>query len=345
MKNYLFPILFLTFISCNTNVSKEKDEIRNTDEDYIIVFGSCNNQEKPQPLWQPIIDNRPNLFIWGGDNVYADTEDMNEMQSDYNKVWSNALYKKLSENTEIIGTWDDHDYGKNDAGLEWEYKEKAQQLFLDFLKVSDDDMLRQQQGVYSSKMLHSPEGKIKVILLDTRYFRTSLKPSSDPNRRYDSWGADNQEATILGDKQWRWLENELEDSEADFTVIVTSIQFLSNKHGWEKWANFPNETEKMHHLLVSAKAKNIVLLSGDRHMAEISKADIDSKNYPLIELTSSGLTHTQVTSATEENSYRISNVIKQLNFSVLRFNFKENRIVFEIRGKNNFLYESYTQQY
>ncbi|MDT0554733.1 alkaline phosphatase D family protein [Patiriisocius hiemis] len=348
MKYLVFTFSLFILFSCKQQTAEHSHEHQETayekKSDYTIVFASCSDQDRPQPLWLPIINNNPDLFIWGGDNVYADTDDMAKMEADYNKVWDNKDYQELASNTEIIGVWDDHDYGKNDAGKEWTKKAEAQQLLLDFLKVPEDDVRRSREGVYFSKMITTSKGKIKIILLDTRYFRTQLKKSEDPNKRYDPW-SEEEGGTLLGKTQWEWFTDELNDTTADFTMIVSSIQFLSDQHGWEKWGNQQAEVEKMYNTIASAKAKNIFFVSGDRHMAEISKNELDSKEYPLIDFTSSGLTHTWLTTPTEENPYRISNVIKQLNFGVLHFNFDTKEITFEIRGEDNFLYESYTQKY
>jgi alkaline phosphatase D len=210
--------------------------------------------------------------------------------------------------------------------------------------VPTNAKVRSRKGVYQSKILKNEKGTIKLILLDTRYFRTPLKESDQKDMRYKPW-AEADGGTILGETQWEWFQTELEDDTADFTVIITSIQFLSYQHGWEKWANHPLEVKKMYAVLGAAKAKNIILLSGDRHLAEIAvnrKAGLD---YPLIEFTASGLTHTWIDSATEANEYRVSNVIKRLNFGVLHFNFEDQTVLFQIRGAQDFLYEEFVQQY
>jgi alkaline phosphatase D len=38
----------------------------------------------------------------------------------------------------VIGTWDDHDYGLNDAGKEYSGKVFSQRLMLDFLDEAED---------------------------------------------------------------------------------------------------------------------------------------------------------------------------------------------------------------
>ena len=48
-----------------------------------IAFGSCARQDKPQPIWDAVIATRPQLFAFLGDNIYADTEDMEVMRAKY----------------------------------------------------------------------------------------------------------------------------------------------------------------------------------------------------------------------------------------------------------------------
>lgn len=37
-----------------------------------IAFGSCADEEKPQPIWDAVLAYRPELFLFMGDNVYGD---------------------------------------------------------------------------------------------------------------------------------------------------------------------------------------------------------------------------------------------------------------------------------
>ncbi len=342
-------VLFLCF-SCKDKNSETNSEVKKIDISleektiYTIVFASCNDQEMKQPLWKSIIETNPDVFIWGGDNIYADTDDMEKMENDYYKIIANSEYTKLESNTTIMGTWDDHDYGKNDAGSEWEKKDDAQRLFLNFINVTTDDIRRNRPGVYHSQTFSTAKGSVKVILLDTRYFRSPLKKSDVKGRRYEPW-AENEGGTILGETQWEWLEKELQDDSSNFTLLVSSIQFLADEHGWEKWGNFPSEVDKMKNMIRQAKANNIIILSGDRHLAEFSKAEIEGLDYPLIDFTTSGMTKTYPDSPDEPNRYRIGNQIKQLNFGVLKFDFENIKILMEVRGENNKLFKEYTQEF
>lgn len=343
-------VLGVVLCSCKQPKKETQTESTNTEKpseekvDFTIVFASCNDQNRAQPLWKPILENKPDVFIWGGDNIYADTDDMQKMKADYDKVLSNPDYKKLMEATTVIGTWDDHDYGKNDAGVEWEKKAEAQQELLDFLKIPQNDSLRTQEGVYYTQKYTTPKGSVKVILLDTRTFRDSLKKSTVEGWRFEPW-EEGKGGTVLGDTQWAWLEAQLNDTDEDFTLIVSSIQFLADEHGWEKWGNFPMEMKRMDQVLANAKAKNILLVSGDRHLGEFSVKNISGLSYPLVDFTTSGLTHTYPESPDTPNRYRKGKIVKDLNFGVLQFNFETKKVIMELKGKENSVLESLKQQY
>ncbi len=350
MKNILWVLLFISYFSCKNNTEKKSLEVNETaivsenTTDFTMVFASCSDQNMKQPLWKPIIETNPNVFVWGGDNIYADTDDMVKMKADYDSVWAQPDYQKLASITKITGTWDDHDYGKNDAGKEWQAKKEAQQEFLDFLKVPKEDIRRTREGVYSSETFKTDNGSVKLILLDTRYFRDSLIPSNIEGRRYDAWKK-GEGGTVLGEAQWKWLEKELEDDSATFTIIVSSIQFIANEHYWEKWGYFPEEVEKLNQLIINAKANNIFILSGDRHLAEFSKKELDGLNYPLIDFTASGMTKVYPDTPEDINQYRIGNQVKKLNFGVLKFDFKNKKVIMEIRGEGNVVYDTLEQKY
>ncbi|MDW8231052.1 MAG: hypothetical protein RMJ33_14565, partial [Saprospiraceae bacterium] len=82
----------------------------------VIAFGSCNKLHLPQDMWTGVVANRPDLWIWLGDIVYADTTDTRALAAHYKRLKTHPEYKKLRDRTPIIGIYDDHDYGANDAG-------------------------------------------------------------------------------------------------------------------------------------------------------------------------------------------------------------------------------------
>lgn len=249
-----------------------------------IAFGSCAQQNKPQPIWQAIRDSHPDLFIFSGDNVYADTSDESLMRASYATLASIPGFASLRKQVPVLATWDDHDFGKSDSGREFGGKAMAQRVFIDFFKVPENDPRQTRPGIYSAHSFGPPGRRVQVILLDTRYFRSALK------KRWTRYVANNSEsATILGPAQWKWLTETLREP-ADLRVLVSSIQVLSSEHRREKWANFPRERERLLRLL--GRSGRTVLISGDRHFGEIQRlADGPYSNvdYTLYEVTASGL--------------------------------------------------------
>ncbi|MEN8799329.1 MAG: alkaline phosphatase D family protein [Flavobacteriaceae bacterium] len=337
----LFLILILLFSSCKSAVSTESNS--NPDTNFTIAFGSCNKVDLPNVLWDDVLAAKPDIWIWGGDNIYADTDDVDAISSMYEEQKKVDGYQTLRSEIPVIGTWDDHDYGLNDGGVEWIIKDESQKAFLDFLDVPQNSRLRKRQGVYASHKFTKAEGVVRVFVLDTRYFRTGLTKDPSGQKRY----LPNRpgEGTILGVQQWEWLEKELKESKADFNILVSSIQFLSDQHGFEGWGNFPDEVARMKRLIMDSGAKGVIILSGDRHISEFSSTGINGLSYPLIDFTSSGLTHVYSDYSGEPNPYRRGEVISEESFGLVKISLATKQVVFEIIGDEGKILARLEQQY
>jgi alkaline phosphatase D len=333
--------LFLVF-SCGPaqvyqSLPQEKDAALET-----IAFGSCNHEYDEQPLWDPIVSHHPDLWIWLGDNIYGDTDSMPLMKAKYDYQNTIAAYQRLKAEAPIIGIWDDHDYGKNDAGKNYPYRKESRDLMYDFLDIPQDSPLRQKEGAYGAYEFGPDEQKVKVILLDARYFRDSLA-------KQDKAYLPNETGTMLGEEQWNWLEDELKNNKAKITIIGSGVQVLSKEHAFEKWDNFPKERARLLKLLETYQVNGAILLSGDRHIAEISKIDIPGIAHPVYDVTSSGLTHTWKSYQFEPNSYRVGDLIAKLNFGLIHLDWQKKgvKVDLEIRGEADslFLKESFVREF
>jgi alkaline phosphatase D len=343
MKKVLLSFSILLFINCKSISILDHNTAQKQSNQYTIAFGSCDNQEIKNELWESIDANHPSVWIWGGDNIYSDTEDMQVLKANFALQKQDSTYLHFIKNKIILGTWDDHDFGVNDGGQEYRFKKESQSYLFDFLDTPIKAPERKRDGVYNAKIITINEHQIKIIILDTRYFRTELTTSKDSNKRFqpNSYG----EGTILGKKQWQWIAEELNSSKAAFNVIVSSVQFLSDKHGFESWGNFPHEVDKLEKLIVSSGAQGTFIVSGDRHIALFSTKKVAQLPYPLVDFTSSGLTHTYTNFSGEENPYLEGEVVKELNFGILKFDFDTHSVQMEIRGKENKLLGQHIQKY
>ncbi len=300
-----------------------------------IAFGSCSDQELPQPVWDPIAAFDPDVFLYIGDNIYADTEDMAVMRSKYLRQAAVPGFQKLRSISPILATWDDHDLGANDAGAEYPKKKESQRQFLDFFNVAEDSPLRRQEGVYNAHVFGPPGKTVQIILLDTRYFRSALRRREPPDLRLGRYVANtDRSSTILGEAQWKWLERQLRVP-AQIRLLVSSIQLVAEDHGSEKWMNFPHERERLFDLLAKTQSNGVVVLSGDRHLAELSMMDAGI-GYPLYDLTSSALNKSATTwRGYEVNRHRVGTMNWGDNFGVVTIDWDraDPRITLQIRDE------------
>ncbi|MBM96804.1 MAG: metallophosphatase [Oceanospirillaceae bacterium] len=277
-----------------------------------IAFGSCLKESRPQPIWTSVLKQKPAGFVFMGDTVYADVGRYKEMKGArgiyaawqdlaVNPEFSRFMYRAEKQSIQLMATWDDHDYGLNDAGEDFPHKLAAKDAMMNFFGIQKTHTGgARQAGVYDSHRmtLFTPNRRpvdVQVILLDTRSFRSELVRADSDNKRPEckarhAVANEDPLATVLGEPQWQWLEKTLKEP-ADLRLLVSSIQALPEEHCYEKWANFPHERIRLLKLIRDTRAKGVVLLSGDRHLAEISLLPSGSGalDYPLYEVTSSGL--------------------------------------------------------
>ena len=252
-----------------------------------ILFGSCIKQEKPAPIFDAINARDADLFVFLGDNIYGDTEDMQVLSDKYAKLAAIPGFAQLRESTDVLATWDDHDYGVNDGGADYPKRDESERVFLDFWKEPAHSVRRRRPGVYDTHVF-GPEGRrVQVILLDTRYFRSPLKRGAERRTGGPYTPDDSAEKTVLGEAQWKWLAKQLRVP-AELRLIATSIQCIAEDDGQETWSNLPLERSRFFRLLTETKANGVVLISGDRHWSELSSVE-DGLPYRLYDLTSSSL--------------------------------------------------------
>ena len=298
-----------------------------------IAFGSCHkvNDSNSDFILTSIAGQSPDAFIWLGDIVYGKDGDPEDLSKRFDKLKSKPSYQNLLQSTTVYGTWDDHDYGLNNAGREYQHKDRSRADLFNFLNVPKDNPAYQRNGAYQSYNLST---KIKLILLDNRYFKSEYapKPYNDPY-------PPDYEGTILGEQQWDWLENLLKSSTAEIHLIASGIQVLSPNHRFEKWQNYPKEYKRLIELLQTYTVKNPIVISGDRHMSELSQIDIGYTT--LYDASASGMTEALTNNLSESNPYRIGQAIGVNNYGVIALDWENRSLEFsfhDVNGKTLFAY-------
>ncbi|EAQ96384.1 alkaline phosphatase D family protein [Congregibacter litoralis] len=296
-----------------------------------FAFGSCYKAQKPgEEVWQSIAEAGPQFFVFAGDTLYPDSDDespeLPQLRAAYRMLADAPAFAKFREQTPVFAVWDDHDYGRNDGGADFPWRRQSEQLFEDAW-TAESDVRRTRAGVYFSKTLGQPGKRLQLIVLDTRFFRSPLRPSD----RYGAKGKEryvfdaSADKTLMGSEQWTWLETQLQQ-DADLRVIVSSIQVLADGHGWEGWKQLPRERERLFALLRQYDTAPVLFLSGDRHVAGFYERDIGLLN-PLTEFTSSALNNpisipNRYNTLAEEGPYRKGELYGDANFGSLDIDWK-----------------------
>lgn len=308
-----------------------------------IAFGSCNHQNAPQHMWAQIADQNPQLFLMIGDNVYGDAgwdadAGLESLRSAYALQASHPEFAGFRAKFPMMATWDDHDFGLNDAGASFPMRRWGEELFETFWGSSAE--VRGRDGIYDSSIT-GPEGKrVQVILLDTRFFRSDLKRAAWTKDRPPLGGYvpdDNPAKTVLGAEQWAWLKAELAKP-ADLRIVVSSTQVITQAHQFEGWTNFPAERAKLLDLLAGREASGLVLLSGDRHAAGIYK--VDHGGQTMWELTSSSLnlafgSDNDRSTAREPDAARVTKFFSEENYGLIDIDWKARRLTMTLKGNTS----------
>ncbi|XVJ59642.1 MAG: alkaline phosphatase family protein [Tepidisphaera sp.] len=237
----------------------------------IAIIG-CHQQPDPAPALVRYVEAKPQLTLWVGDNVYADTkDDPSHIERCYAVLESKPGFKELRDISTFMAVWDDHDYGLNDGGNDYSLREKSQAIFRKFWR-HENRIPADRPGVYHAQIFGEAGRRLQVIMLDGRF-----------NREIPGENAD-----TLGEPQWRWLEEQLRKP-AELRLIVSGYQVLLDRETkFETWAKFPSARERLFKLIRESKAEGVVFVAGDQHYGEVSRIR-GAIGYDAVELMFAGI--------------------------------------------------------
>lgn len=286
-----------------------------TPRDFRVAFGSCAGEwgvDPSQPIFTAIDALNPDMFLWLGDNTYftvqaREWEDPTLMEQRWSRARAMPNLQSLLAHTPHYAIWDDHDYGPNDSDRNYVLRDVAKNLFESYWP-NPASGLSEQDGIFFKFTF----GRVEFFMLDTRYERSPNDAPNGPGK------------VILSAAQWQWLEQGLRSSTADFKVIASGMQILSDYHRFETWNFFPQERARLMDFIREERIGGVLFVSGDRHIGEALRVP-NQQSYPLVEFTSSplaaGLGETQPDA---EVPQRIAGTLAAVeNFAVLDFHFPQ----------------------
>lgn len=242
-----------TTVTRPTNVFfRPKAAALNDEPPKSIAFGSCSSQDEDLSYWLTILDQKPDLVLLLGDNVYGG--DTNEsLHQAYTKLSQHEAFRAAYATTPIIAALDDNDYGGRSNNNNNDSAEQAKTMFCDFWQRSDDDERRRKgRGVYSS---HTWGAELQIVMLDIRYHQNEpfrRKPKGYDDQQHEQYSQiegpflpnEDPSLTFLGETQWLWLQEQFK-APVKRRILGSSIQVLAVGHHWDCWNLFPRERNRL----------------------------------------------------------------------------------------------------
>lgn len=217
-----------------------------------VAFISCVN-DTTDPVWREMAKHDLDLLCFGGDTPYADTGDLSDLRSKHRHLLQRPALAALCKNVSLAGTWDDHDFGKNNAngksaaGL----KQNTRRAFMEY-RVQDQ-YGSGEEGIYQK----TDRGAMEVFLLDARWYSQTGPSPANPDQ-----------STCFGKDQWQWLLESLRSSEAPFRVLLQGQIWQDKKNSeTDDMHTYYAERDALLDFIKQERIPGVVLVGGDIHVS------------------------------------------------------------------------------
>lgn len=239
-----------------------------------VAFGSCS-KFSAQPVFETLRDADLDLFLFVGDNHYGNTSDRDSLRWYYQ--WAHGLpyRQEFMAQTNILATWDDHDFTGNNTDGFSDGKTTALDAFRRYWPNPSNGTDTTDGTFFSSRL-----GDLEFFMLDDRFHR----------------GIDD---AMLGAGQTDWLKTGLLESTATFKLLVSGSQWTSNG-STDSWKSFLEDRDALFDFITENEIAGVVLLSGDIHRSSFRRLAPVGDGYAFPELTSSPLSNTTTTCKTDD---------------------------------------------
>lgn len=241
-----------------------------------VAFGSCARiQSDPeQPIWRALVQYRPDLFFWLGDNIYGDSVTPATLVAEYQRQRFVPSFQPVGRNVPQLAIWDDHDYGLDNFDRTNPIREQSLAIFRQFW-ANPGSGLPGTPGVFFDYSY----GGVDFFFLDGRYHRA---PDADE---------DTPDKAFLGQGQFEWLQQRLLASRAAFKVLACGSGWSRFKGpGGDSWAAYQHERTRLFDFIRDNDIGGVVLLSGDTHFPYVACAPWSERGgYDFYDLVSSAL--------------------------------------------------------
>lgn len=291
--------------------------------EFVVAFGGgAGYVPWHERIWDVIASCHPLAFLWMGDNVYIDVpENPNGVHYyTYYRRQSRPEFKRLVSSISNYAVWDDHDSAMDDVWLGPYTDKPAWKIPL--LNNFKENWINPNFGTkeYPATWHSFNIGDVEFFMLDGRMYRTNPFMENP---------------TMLGPAQKEWLLDELAKSTATFKVLASGVPWAYDAKPGAKdtWNGFQKERTEIFDFLADHKINGVILLSADRHRADIRKIEREN-GYTLYDFENSNLTnqHTAELVPGALYEYNAKNTFGTLTFDTKR---KDAVVIYDVYSIDN----------
>jgi alkaline phosphatase D len=267
-------------------------------------------------IWKSLKNAKPDILFFLGDNVYGDLG-LNQGPA---LLWSRyittrrmvPLYR-FKELIPVIATWDDHDFGANNAGGRYRHKVNSAETFKSFFaQVSRAGVLEEGPGISSILKAFGQQ----FVFTDNRTQRSL--PSIHGH-------------AFLGEDQMGWVTKNLISDDGPVWIMQGTQTFgaNNNKEGQSYERSFEGEFDDWRAKLRSLNVP-VIFTSGDVHFSEVMELDQNFLGFDTVELTSSSM-HSFWPLKRPTNQRRTQAIWKE-NFLMVDLKPSQSELVLDLKG-------------
>lgn len=253
-------------------------------------------EETKTAMWAAAEESNLDYLFFLGDTVYGDAliiHGPNFLWERYMESRKSIPFYRWKNLKPVLATWDDHDFGKNDADGHYSYKSQSLSHFKTFF-AQESDRKHLFKG-YGNSFLFRAFGQ-NFAFFDNRFFRGFVNAQN--------------EKTFMGRKQIDWMMNGLKKRPAPTLVMNGAPMFGRSEKGSSYQTNAPQELQYFLSSLKSTQSP-AVFVGGDLHYSEFSKIDRRLLGYDTVEMIV-GCMHSNTKTAFYDNvNPRIAGTLKE----------------------------------
>ncbi len=267
-------------------------EWRTPPPDFTFLVGSCLYVNEPrydrpgEPYGKTLrtlelaAETGADFMVWLGDNWYYREVDYSSVSG----LWYRAQHDRaIPEMQKLLGvmhhyaTWDDHDYGPNDANWSYEFKDETLKIFQSYW-LNPTGGERDNPGTYTKWYW----GDAVFILLDDYFHRDDAQ--------LDQQKTDKR---MWGRRQLEWLKQSLlaakELGHSTFKFIGNGTQILQTAVGGSSHQEYQRERDELLQFIADHRITGVVFLTGDVHHSGLYRRQLSADGPWIYEITSSPL--------------------------------------------------------